>query len=82
MPRSQPQVEAMRKPSRASGGPVTTRRRKAVTARRRKELKSAGRRNSSAADQEAEVARLTRKLTEAREQQTAEACEQFWRSRC
>jgi len=65
-----------------AGALAQARRRKAVTAKRRKEPKSAGRRNSSAADQEAEVAGLTRKLTEAREQQTAEACEQFWRSRC
>ena len=72
----------MKRRSSVGGEPAKTRRRKAVTAKRRKELKSAGRSNSSAADQEAEVARLTRKLTEAREQQTAEACEQFWRSRC
>jgi hypothetical protein len=61
----------MKKPSRAGGKPVKTRRRKAVTAKRRKEPKSARRRSSSAADQEAEVARLTRELNEALGQQTA-----------
>ena len=66
-------VEAMKKRSRAGGEPVKTRRRKEVTAKRRKEPKSARRRGSSAADQKAEVARLTRELNEALERQTATA---------
>jgi hypothetical protein len=50
---------------------LKTRRRKAITAKHRKGPRSARRRSSSAADQEAEVARLTRELNEALEQQTA-----------
>ena len=68
MSHSQPWVEAMRKPSKAGGEPAKMRRRKAVTAKHRKEPKSARRRSLPAADQ---VARLTRELNEALEQQTA-----------
>jgi two-component system, NtrC family, sensor kinase len=58
----------MRRRSRASGEPVKARRRKAVTVKRRNAPKSARRRSSSAAGQEAEVARLARELNEALEQ--------------
>jgi hypothetical protein len=51
-------VEAMKKPSRAGGKPVKTRRRKAVTAKRRKEPKSARRRSSSAQTAVSEVLRV------------------------
>ena len=63
----------MRRRSRAVGKPVKTRRRKAATIKRRNAPKFARRRSSSAAGQETEVARLTRELNEAVEQQTATA---------
>ena len=59
----------MRRRSRAGGEPVKTRRRKALTAKRRNAPKSARRRRSSAAGLEPKVARLTRELREALEQQ-------------
>jgi GAF domain-containing protein len=59
--------------SRAGGTPVKTRRRKAATPKRRNAPKAVRRHSSSAADQETKVARLTRELHEALEQQTATA---------
>jgi class 3 adenylate cyclase len=61
----------MRRLSRADREPVKTRRRKTVTSKRRIAPKAALRRSSSPAGQETEVARLTRDLNEALEQQTA-----------
>ena len=61
----------MRRRSREGGEPAKTRRRKTVTPKRRNAPKSASGRSSSVAGQETEVARLTRELNEAREQQTA-----------
>jgi GAF domain-containing protein len=65
----------MRRRSRAGGAPAKARRRKAVTPKRRTAPKAvpkaARRRGSSAAGRETEVARLTRELREALEQQTA-----------
>ena len=63
----------MRRRSRAGGEPVKTRRRKTVTPKRRNAPKVAHHRELSAAGQETEVARLTKELREAREQQTATA---------
>jgi hypothetical protein len=63
----------MRGRSRAGGKPVKARRRKTVTRKRRNASKTVRRRVSSAAGQETEVARLTRELHEALEQQTATA---------
>ena len=62
----------MRRRSRA-GGPVKSLRRKAATSGRRNAPKVVRRRGSSPAGQETEVARLTRELNEAREQQNATA---------
>ncbi len=59
--------------SRASGKPVKTRHRKTAARKRRNAPKAARRRSSSVEDQETEVARLTRELNEALEQQTATA---------
>ena len=59
--------------SRAGREPVKKRRRKTVTRKRRNASKTVRRRVSSAAGQETEVARLTRELHEALEQQTATA---------
>ena len=54
--------------------PVKARRRKTVKRKRPNSAKAAGhRRSPSTAEQETEVARLTRELNEAREQQTATA---------
>ena len=61
----------MRRRSKAGGKPVKTRRRKAVALKRRNALKAASRHSPSAGGQEAEVARLTRELKEALQQQTA-----------
>ena len=61
----------MRRRSKAGGKPVKTRRRKAATPKRRNAPKAARRYSSSAADQETKVARLSRELKEALEQQTA-----------
>ena len=63
----------MQRRSRASGKPIKTRRRKAVTRNRPNAPKAAPGRSSSALGQETEVARLTRELHEALEQQTATA---------
>ena len=63
----------MKRRSRVGGKPVKTRRRKAATSKRRNAPKVERRHNSSAADQETKVARLTRELHEAIEQQTATA---------
>ena len=60
----------MRRRSRAGGEPVKTRRRKTAT-RKRGNAPKAVRRSSFGSRPETEVARLTRELVEAREQQTA-----------
>ena len=60
----------MRRRSRAGGEPVKTRRRK-TAARKRGNAPKAVRRSSFGSRPETEVARLTRELVEAREQQTA-----------
>jgi GAF domain-containing protein len=60
----------MSRHSRAGGQPVKTRARKTV---KRRNAPKQGRRPSVSAGQETEVARLTRELNEAREQQTATA---------
>ena len=60
----------MRRRSRAASGPVKTRGRKTAKLKPRDAPKVASRR-SSAGSQDAEVARLTREVTEALEQQTA-----------
>ena len=59
--------------SRASGKPVKTRHRKTAARKRRNAPKAVRRRSSSVEGQETEVARLTRELNEALEQQTATA---------
>ena len=61
----------MRRRSRASGKPVKARRRKAVSPKRRNAPKAVRRPSSSSTGQQIEVARLSRELSEAREQQTA-----------
>ena len=66
-------VEAMKRRSRAGGEPAKTRRRKRVTLEHRKTPKAARRRTATAGGLETEVARLTRELNEAREQQRATA---------
>ena len=63
----------MKRRSRAGGKPVKTRRRKAATPKRRKAPKAVRRHSSSAANLETKVARLTRELRDALEQQTATA---------
>jgi hypothetical protein len=65
----EPWVSPMRRRSSTGGEP----RRKTVTLKRRNGPKAVRRRVSSAAGQETEVARLTRELHEALEQQTATA---------
>ena len=60
----------MRRRSKAGGKPVKTRRRRAVALKRRNAPKAVRRHSSSAADQETKVARLTRELREALDQQT------------
>jgi hypothetical protein len=65
-------VEAMKKPSRAGGKPAKARRHnRAVKQKGRSAPKAMPRRGSAPAGQGAEVARLTRELNEALEQQTA-----------
>ena len=59
--------------SRASGKPVKTQHRKTAARKRRYAPKAVRRRSSSVEGQETEVARLTRELNEALEQQTATA---------
>jgi GAF domain len=61
----------MKRRSRAGGKPAKPRRRKTVTLKRLNAPKAVLHRSSLAADHESEVARLTRELQEAREQQTA-----------
>jgi two-component system, NtrC family, sensor kinase len=61
----------MRRRSGAGGEPVKTRRRKAATLKRRNGPKTARRRSSTTAKHKSEIARLTRELSEALEQQTA-----------
>jgi hypothetical protein len=62
----------MRRHSKEGRGPAKARRRKTVTRKRTNLAKAAGHRRSfSAAEQETNVARLTRELNEAREQQEA-----------
>ena len=57
--------------SKASGEPIKGRRRKTPEPKRRNAPKAVPRLNSSSTGDETEVARLTRELNEAREQQTA-----------
>ena len=61
----------MRRHSRAGGEPGKARRRKTVTLKRRNVPKAVRHRSSSAADQEAKIARLARERDEALKQQTA-----------
>src|SRR5215510_13620917 len=63
----------MRRRSKAGGEPTKSQGDKVVTPKRRSAPESVGARGSSVADQETEVARLTRELNEAREQQSATA---------
>src|SRR5215472_6000746 len=63
----------MRRRSRAGGKSAKLQRHKAVTPKRRSAPESVGARGSSVAGQETEVARLTRELNEARQQQVATA---------
>src|SRR6516162_8820767 len=63
----------MRRRSRAGDERAKPQRHKAVTPKRRSAPESVGARGSSVAGQETEVARLTRELNEAREQQIATA---------
>jgi GAF domain-containing protein len=71
MPRSQPGVEAVKKPSRRAGG--KPRPRKAVKRKGRSAPKAVSQRSSSTAGQDTEVARLTRERDEALAQQAATA---------
>ena len=61
----------MKRRSRAGGEPIKGRRRRTPEPKHRSEQKAAPRSNSAATADENEVARLTRELNEAREQQTA-----------
>ena len=61
----------MRRVSKEGREPLKARRRKAGTLKRRNGLKTARRRSTSAASRETKVARLTRELKEALEQQSA-----------
>ena len=63
----------MRRRSRAGGERAKSQRHKVVTPKRRSAPESVGARGSSVAGQETEVARLTRELNEARQQQVATA---------
>ena len=63
----------MRRRSGTSTEPVKARRRKTVTLKRRNAPNAVRRRSSSAAGRETKVARLTRELREALQQQTATA---------
>jgi transcriptional regulator with GAF, ATPase, and Fis domain len=71
MPRSQPRVEAMKKPSRAGRKPAKAQLRNALRPKGRNAPKTLSNRRSPADDSESEVARLKRELHEALEQQTA-----------
>jgi hypothetical protein len=61
----------MRRRSKAGGEPVKSRHRKPVMPKRRNAPEAGVRHGSSATDRDAEVARLSHELHEAREQQTA-----------
>ena len=61
----------MRRRSKAGGEPAKARRRKTAARKRRFTLKVVRPRSSSAAREQTKVARLTRELSEARQQQTA-----------
>jgi two-component system NtrC family sensor kinase len=61
----------MRRRSKAGGGAVKSRHRKTVMPKRRNAEEAGGRRDSSATDRDAEVARLSRELHQALEQQAA-----------
>ena len=61
----------MRRRPRAGGEPVKARRRKTVARKTGAAPKDVRRRSSSAAGKETNIARLTRELSEARQQQTA-----------
>ena len=61
----------MKRRSRAGGEPIKGRRRKTPEPKRRNAPKDVARSKSSSAGEETEVARLTRELNEALEQQTA-----------
>ena len=63
--------DAMKRRSRAGGEPVKMRRRKTVALKLRNAPKAVRRHSSSAAGQETKVARLTRELNEALQQQNA-----------
>jgi hypothetical protein len=63
----------MRRHSGAGGKPVKTRRHKTATPKRRYGPKAVRRRISGEAGRETEIARLSRELNEAREQETAAA---------
>src|SRR5215469_5538234 len=63
----------MRRRSKAGGKSAKSQRHKAVMPKRRSAPESVGARGSSVAGQETEVARLTREVNEAREQQVATA---------
>jgi hypothetical protein len=63
----------MKRRSRAGGEPIKGWRRKTPESKRRNAPKAAARSNSSTTGKEADVARLTRELNEAQEQQTATA---------
>jgi hypothetical protein len=60
----------MKRRSKAGSDPIKGRRRKAAEPKRRNTPKAAARSKSSSAGKETEVARLSRELSEAREQQT------------
>ena len=71
MPRSQPWVEAMKRPSRAGGKPAKARLRGALKPKGQNAPKTLSNRRSAADNSESEVAQLKRELREALEQQTA-----------
>jgi adenylate cyclase len=64
-------VEAMKRRSRAGGNPAKARSRKPLKLKGRKASQAVTRRGSAPAGEETEVARLTRELKEAQEQQAA-----------
>ncbi len=68
---SRPTVKAMKRRSKAGGKPAKVRRRPALKPKGRSAPKAMPRRGSAPAGQDTEVARLTRELNEALEQQTA-----------
>jgi GAF domain-containing protein len=69
----EPTAEAMKKPSRASSKPAKVRRRSALKPKGRSAPKAILSRGSVPVGHEAEIARLTRELKEAQEQQAATA---------